>query len=308
MSEQLTSKKHVGLLLGIVVLIILWFLPIQGLSQTGSKALAISSLTAIWWIFGVMPPAFPALLACVLFYILKVAKPADAFGGFISPSIWMIFFALIIAKGVDKSGLAKRIASLLMSRMPLSFNGMVAVFIAMCFIFPFFIPAAAAFVALIMTLAIGFLDAFGIKRDPKNKISAGLTCFIGILALTFGRVPLTGAVANFIATGLVRDLTGITISWTEWITSMWVIAPIPAIATYFYVTRKYKPDVALSKEVMREQVKKTIDSLGPMSWAEIRALILVLSAITLWIIDPYLNIGTNQIGILIGILFIMPYC
>ncbi|MDD3654024.1 MAG: SLC13 family permease [Desulfotomaculaceae bacterium] len=307
MIKQLITKNNVGLTMGILVFVILWFIPIQGLSPAGSKALAISSLTAIWWIFNLMPPAFPAILACILFYVLKVAKPADAFGGFISPSIWMLLFALVIAAGVDKSGLAKRIASLLMSKMPLSFNGMVAVFIAMCFIFPFFIPAAAAYVALIMTLAVGFLEAFGIERNPKNKISAGLTCFIGILALTLGRVPLTGAVANFVATGLVRDLTGVSVTWTEWISSMWVVAPIPAIATYFYITRKYKPDVALSKELMREQVKRTVDSLGPISSKEIRALILVLAAITLWIIDPYLNIGTNQIGILIGILFIMPY-
>ncbi|OPX85289.1 MAG: L-tartrate/succinate antiporter [Pelotomaculum sp. PtaB.Bin104] len=156
-------------------------------------------------------------------------------------------------------------------------------------------------------LGYRLLDAFGIERDPKNKISTGLTCFIAILALTFGRVPLTGAVANFIATGLVRDLTGVSISWTGWITSMWVIAPIPAIATYFYITRRYKPDVALSKEAMAVQVKKTVDSLGPVSGQEIRTLILVLGAIILWIIDPYFKIGTNEIGILIGLLFIMPY-
>jgi anion transporter len=302
-----SMTKNIGLALGILVCAMIWITPIQGLSATGSKAMAIAALTAIWWIFAVMPPVFPAILACVLYYVLNVAKPSDAFAGFVSPSIWMLFFALVIAKGVDRSGIGKRIATLLMARMPLSFNGMVAVFIALCFIFPFIIPSAAAIVALMMTLAIGFMDALGIERNPKNKVSAGLTCFIAILSLTFGRVPLTGSVPNFIATGLVRDLTGVEISWMGWLTCMWIVAPLSAIATYYYVTKMYKPDISFAPEVMRSQINQTVDSLGPMSSAEKRSLFLVAAAIVLWALDPYLKIGTNQIGIIIGMLYLMPY-
>ncbi len=301
------QSKLFGLVFGIVIFAVLWFTPIPGLSAVGSRAMAISALTAVWWIFAVMPPVFPAILACVLYFVLKVAEPADAFSGFISPSIWMLFFALVIAKGVDRSGLGKRIAAILMARMPLSFHGMVAVFIALCFIFPFIIPSAAAIVALIMTLALGFMDALGIERNPKNKISAGLTCFIAILSLTFGRVPLTGSVPNFIATGLIKDLTGVEITWLGWLAGMWIVAPLSALGTYYYITKMYTPDVSLSPEAMRRQIQQSLDSLGPMSAVEKRSLLLVVAAIFLWAFDSYFKIGTNQIGIIIGMLYVMPY-
>ncbi|MDR3349021.1 MAG: anion permease [Acidaminococcales bacterium] len=301
------ARRNIGLVLGLAAFAALWFLPVPGLSQNGSRAMAVAALTAIWWIAAVMPPAFPAVLACVLYFVLKISPPADAFSGFASPSIWMLLFALIMAKGVDKSGLSKRIAAMLMKKMPLSFEGMVIVFIAMCFIFPFFIPAAPAIVALIMTLVLGFMDALGIERSPANKVSAGLTCFIAILVLTFGRVPMTGAMPNLVVVGLVRELTGVEVTWIGWLVCMWVAAPISGIVTYYYITRKYKPDVAIDPQTMRVQIKKTVESLGPVSTPEKKTLVLVLAAILLWAFDFYLKIGTNQIGIIIGILYLMPY-
>jgi hypothetical protein len=210
-----SKAKTFGLLLGLVVFFVIWYVPMPGLSRPGSHALAVAALTAIWWILAVMPPAFPAVLACALYFVLRVAKPVDAFSGFVSPSIWMLFFALVMAKGVERSGLGKRIASWLMSKTALSFNGIVV-------IFPFFLPSNVASVSLTMALAIGIMDALGIERGPNSRVSCGLTCFIAVLTLTMGRAPLTGSIPNFIATGLVHDIAGVDISWISWLKSMWV--------------------------------------------------------------------------------------
>ncbi len=221
------KAKTFGLVLGLIAFLVIWFAPIPGLSKPGTHALAVAVLTAIWWILAVMPPAFPAVLACSLFFVLRVAKPVDAFSGFVSPSIWMLFFALVMAKGVERSGLGKRIASWLMSKTALSFNGIVLVFIGLCIIFPFFLPSTVASVSLTMALAIGIMDALGIERGPNSKISCGLTCFVAVLTLTMGRAPLTGSLPNFIATGLVHDIAGVDISWISWLKSMWVHDPDP---------------------------------------------------------------------------------
>ncbi len=301
--------KIIGFFLGIVVFFVVWFAGIPGLSPVGSHATAIALLTAIWWIFMSMPPMIPALCACVLFMVTKTASPADSFSGFFNPTIWLLFFALVIAKGVEVSGLGKRIASIILSKVPLSFNGLVAAFIILCFILPFIVPSAAADVALMMALAVGIFDALGIAKDPKNKISTGLTCFVAILCLTFGRVPLTGSLPNFIAAGFLHDLAGVSMGWLDWLLSMWIIAPIPAIGTYLYITRKYKPDVDLSREKMQENIKATQESLGPMTVKEKKAAIYVSLAIILWAFGGFINLplNTNQIGIIIGMLFFLPY-
>jgi anion transporter len=306
-STPVGAPKILGLVLGLLAFALLWYVPINGLSKAGSHGLAVAVLTAIWWIFAVMPPAFPAVLACVLYFVLRVAKPVDAFSGFVSPSIWMLFFALVIAKGVERSGLGKRIASYLMSKTALSFNGLVVVFIVLCLVFPFFLPSAVAAVSLIMALAVGTMDALGIEKNPKLKMSCGLTCFVAVLTLTLGRAPLTGSVPNFIAVGLVREIAGVDVSWIGWLKNMWVTIPIPCIATYLYVTRMYKPEKNLSAVEMKRQVEATLSSLGRWSGAEIRAAILAVAAILLWAFDPFLKIGTNEVGVIIGVLYLMPY-
>ena len=303
------NSKTIGFFLGIIVFLVVWFAGIPGLDPVGSHATAIALLTAIWWIFMCMPPMIPALCACVLFLVTNTAPPAEAFAGFINPTIWLLFFALVIAKGVEASGLGKRIASMILAKVPLSFNGLVAAFIILCFIFPFIVPSAAADVALMMALAVGIFDALGIEKNPENKISAGLTCFIGILCLTFGRVPLTGSLPNFIAAGFLHDLAGISLGWLDWVAAMWVIAPIPAIGTYFYITKRYKPDEDLSPEKMRANIKETQEQLGPMTTKEKKAALYVALAILLWAFGEFvkLPLNTNQIGIVIGMLFFLPY-
>lgn len=305
--KRSSLTKEIGFFLGIIVFMIVWIVGLPGLSTQGNHATAIAFLTAIWWISLCMPPMIPALCACVLFLVTDTAPAAEAFSGFISPTIWLLFFALVMAKGVNISGLGKRIATAVLARMPLSFNGLVISVICLCLVFPFIIPSAAADVALIMTFLIGVFDALGIEKSAKNKISTGLTCFVAILTLTFGRVPLTGSLANFLAVGLVNDLAGVSISWLNWLSTMWVMAPIPAVATYFYITKKYKPDTVLSSETIKKQIGETQKSMGPMTANEKKAAIFVLMAVLLWITDSWHPLSTSQVGLITGMLFLLPY-
>lgn len=305
-SVKKDSKKLIGFVFGIVLFLIVWFIGIPGLSDVGNHATAISVLTACWWIFMVMPPMIPALLACVLFFVTGTATPAQAFSGFYNPTIWLLFFSLVIAKGVDVSGLGKRIAIYVLSKVPLSFQGLVAAVVILCLIFPFIVPSAAAGVALIMALIVGILEALGIERSAKNKISAGLTCFVGILILTFGRIPLTGSLPNYIAVGFLSDMAGVTVTWLDWLKSMWVIAPIPAIATYFYVTKVYRPDQPLEPVTMKRQIEESKQQLGSMTLNEKKAAVFVVVAILLWAFGGDF-INTNAVGILMGMLFLLPF-
>lgn len=304
--DKTKMQKLVGFILGIIVFVIVWNVTVDGMSEKAVHATAISLLTAIWWIFMVMPPMIPALFACVLFFVTNTATPAQAFAGFYNPTIWLLFFALVMAKGVETSGLGKRIAIGILSKVPLSYNGLVAAFILLCLVFPFIIPSAAAAVALLMSLAVGILDALGIEKSPNNKVCAGLTCFVGILLLTFGRVPLTGSLPNYIAVGFLNEMAGVNIGWLDWLSIMWIIFPIPAVATYFYVTHFYKPEENLSAQKMKEQIQKSKENLGIITVNEKKAAVFMTLAIVLWACDGIVPLNTNQVGILIGILFLLP--
>jgi anion transporter len=299
--------KLVGLVIGPLLLIIIWLYPVPGLSIQGRHALAIALFTATWWIFAVVPPVIPALLACILFMVTGTVKAMDAFSGFSNPSIWMIMFALIISKAVDSSGLGKRIAITMVTSNKLTFSRLIAVLSLLCMIVPFFIPAGPAYVALLMTLAVGLLEAVGMEKNKRSELGAAMTCFIAVLSLMMGRIPLTGSVANIISTGLVRELSGVEVTWLEWFANMCVTAPLLLVATWAYITKIYKPEVDFSSPLIMENLHITRNSLGNISRKEIKAGVIVSAALLLWMTSSLHGLGTNVVGAIIAALFLLPY-
>ena len=75
--DKTKMQKLVGFILGIIVFVIVWNVTVDGMSEKAVHATAISLLTAIWWIFMVMPPMIPALFACVLFFVTNTATNND---------------------------------------------------------------------------------------------------------------------------------------------------------------------------------------------------------------------------------------
>lgn len=54
---------------------------------------------------------------------------------------------------------------------------------------------------------------------------------------------------------------------------MWIINPIPAVATYFYITKRYQPEVILPAEELRKKVKQNLQDMGSITNNEIKVLV-----------------------------------
>src|SRR5262245_33681556 len=93
----------------------IWFSPLP-VAPPAKHALAIASLMVILWIGETLPHAFTGLLGCWLFWTLKVVPPRVAFGGFANEAVWFLFGAMLLGAMVVDTGLAKRLALLLISR------------------------------------------------------------------------------------------------------------------------------------------------------------------------------------------------
>ncbi|MDR3349020.1 MAG: anion permease [Acidaminococcales bacterium] len=298
--------KKFGLVLGPLLLLTVYFSSVPGLSAAGRGALAIALFTAAWWVFMVVPPVLPALFACILFMVSGVAKPVDAFAGFSNPSIWMIVFALVISKSVDASGLGKRVAINIITAGKLTFGRVVAAMIFLCTVAPFFIPSGAAYVALLMALAVSVIDAVGLPKDKRSQLGAAITCFVAVLSLMMGRIPLTGAVANIISIGLVKELANTDITWLEWFANMWPVGPVVLAATYLYCTKVYQPEVNFADPQVKAKLIAKRDALGAMTAKEIRAAGFVSLALVLWVTGAWHGISTNAVGAIVTALLLLP--
>ena len=111
------KRQFLGAILGPVCALLVYFLPIDGLSGNpeAHKLLAIVTFVAFWWICEPVPIPVTSLLAPVLCIIFGVAPATDAFSAFANPMIFLFMGGFLIAKGMMVNGLDKRIAYGIMS-------------------------------------------------------------------------------------------------------------------------------------------------------------------------------------------------
>jgi di/tricarboxylate transporter len=125
-TSGLERKKLIGILMSLVLLAGLWLMPTPaGLPVAGQLTLAVTMFTVVWWIFGVMAPAYTTLLLCFGYIVLQLATPATVFALWTSPLMWLMVGAFLIATAVTKSGLATRAAYCCMARYARSYTSMV---------------------------------------------------------------------------------------------------------------------------------------------------------------------------------------
>jgi di/tricarboxylate transporter len=99
----------------VAIPVAVWFAPLGVASRT-QHSLAILSFMILAWISESIDYAVAGLLGCVLFWALGVAKFDQAFIGFVDPTTWFMFAALLMGQIASSTTVAKRLASWVMLR------------------------------------------------------------------------------------------------------------------------------------------------------------------------------------------------
>src|SRR5204863_9435574 len=92
---------------------LVWWLP-AGWPPAVQHALGIATFMVVAWILVALDHALTGLIGCYLFWALGVAPFPVAFGGFADTTAWFLFGAVLFGAMATKSGLAKRLAYLVM--------------------------------------------------------------------------------------------------------------------------------------------------------------------------------------------------
>ena len=109
-------KRHtLGLFIAPLFALIIFFLPIPGLTLSAHKLLAIMTLVSLWWITEPVPIAVTSLLGPTLAVIFGVISVKDGFAPFANPIIFLFMGGFILAKAMMVHGLDKRFAFGLLS-------------------------------------------------------------------------------------------------------------------------------------------------------------------------------------------------
>ena len=111
--RESSLRARLGRVLCVAVPVAFWFAPLP-VDPTPRHAFAIGLFMILAWITDAMPHAIAGLFGCYLFWALGVVKFETAFAGFANETTWFFCGALLFGMLATETGLARRIAALVM--------------------------------------------------------------------------------------------------------------------------------------------------------------------------------------------------
>jgi len=313
--------RRIGLVAALAALLaVVWMPAAEGLPQAGQVMLGILAFAVIVWMtealdYAVSAVVIGALMIFMLAHSPDAAKPAAAdmgtvaalnlaLSGFASSAVALVAAACFIAAAMTATGLDRRIALLVLSKVDARTNHIVIGAMLVGFLLSFIVPSTTARVACLMPIMMGFILAF--KVDKRSRFAALLVITAAQTASVWNVGIKTAAAQNMVAIGFVEKQFGTTITWTEWFIAGAPFSALLSVALYFIMTRMMKPEMA---EIAggRVTIRRQLDALGKMTGREWKLLALVLALLGFWSTEKVLhNFDTSSTTIAAIALMLLP--
>lgn len=298
------SKQLIGRILAIVALLgIMFFVPTSdSLSLEAKKVLAVAVFAIIVWATEAFNDAVSGLIIVFLLAALKATSAGDAFIGYSKTSLWLLVVGFIMAAGLDKAGLSKRIALHLISLAGGSAKRIYWAIATVMAILTFLVPSITARTMLMLPIILGIAKAFKAETGKSNIVKAlfFIVAFSGTL-MSIG--VLTAHAANPVTVGLIVQATGENISWSEWFRVGGPPALVSGFLSVFLIQLLWPPEIKQidnSQKYVREELKK----MGQISRDEKYILLVFLLTLALWATDSIHGINSTVVG-MVAVIFIL---
>lgn len=299
--HPLPTRILIGRVLAVGVPVALWTAPF-GLDRTSQHALAITSFMIIAWITEALPHALTGLIGCYLFWMLRVVNFGTAFSGFATETPWFLFGAGLFGMMATKSGLARRLAYMVMLRVGGGYSRILLGLILSSFLLTFLVPSGIACVVIMASVALGLMEVFGLGRG--SNVGRGIFMTLTYTAGSFDKMVIAGP-SSILGRGLIEKATHIPVYWSLWLLAFLPCALVTIFAAWRLVVWLYPPEKAAlagGAAFLETELRK----MGPWTHLEKKSLFLMLVAIALWMTDLIHHVSPAVIGIGIGLVAALP--
>src|SRR5438093_4444935 len=260
----LATKQLAGLIAAPLAVLALWFAPTHG-DPAAQHAIAISALMIILWATEAMDYALAGFLGVFLFWALGVSRFEDAFSGFSNETPWFLLGAILIGAMASKSGLARRIAYMIATRIGTSYSRLLLAFIIVDFLLTFLIPSDIARVTILASIAVGTVQALGFGN--RSNIGRGLLIIVTYTAAIFDKMLIAGA-TSILARGIIEEVGKVQVLYSQWFVAYLPCSLITILCCWRIILWLYPPEKEELAAGCREFLKAQLDGFGPWSLEE----------------------------------------
>lgn len=288
------ASLHLKPLLACIAIgLALWFVPHpEGITSQGWHALTLFVVTIVALILKPLPMGAVAMIALVIGILTQVITTRQAFNGFSSEVVWLVVFALFIAKGFNVTGLGKRIAyffTALLGKRTLGLSyGLMATDLILAPAIPSVTGRSAGIVYPILQGIANSYKSFP-HTDSARKVGAFLIVTAFQVTTITSTMFMTAMAANPILTSLSAD-QDIKITWGMWALGAIVPGIVSLALIPLFIYWIYPPEVKETPDA-REHALQELKALGRIKPREWIMAFTVVVLLVLWIFGDNFGIA-----------------
>jgi sodium-dependent dicarboxylate transporter 2/3/5 len=298
-------RKRVGFFAAPAALVVLWLLPIPSLTPPQHHLLAIVAFVVTLWMTEALPLPITALLGPTLCVLAGIGPAKEVFRSFADPIILLFLGSFLLAEGMMRHGLNRRIAFGILSspaiarrpaRLLIAF-GAVTGFVSMwC--------SNTATAAMMYPIAIAILTEMARRVDKGSagsphftelRYGTGLMLVTAFAASVGGLGTPVGTPPNLVGLGQLERTLGLRISFFDWMLIGVPTAALLIAFLVFYLNRLFPAEPSLM-DCSAEWLRSQKEGLGPLTPGERNVLFAFAITVSLWILPGILALalGANH--------------
>lgn len=260
--------KKIGLFLGPILFIIVLFIPIpqiDDLSLSSKIVLATTLWMAAWWITETIPIYITALLPLIIFPSLGVMGFSELSNSYADRIIFLFLGGFLLAKAVEKTGLHKRFAYEILKIFGTSPTRIIAGFMLVTWVLGAWMSNTATAI-LMLPIALAILTMLP-EGKTKERFVVCLLLAVAYSANISGVTTLIGTPPNAIFASLAGSISGVEVTFSQWLLIGAPISGISLLVIYQYLIRFGSKITDMKQDVFGDKlaIGKRLKELGRMN-------------------------------------------
>lgn len=280
-----STPQKIGLFAGLGFLLITILYPAPAnMSPAAWHTAGVALLLAVWWATEVLPIPVTSLLPMLLFPALGVMTMEESTAPYAAPTIFLLLGGFIIATGLSRWNLHRRLALNILARVGDSPAALIAGFMGVTAFISMWISNTAS---TIMMIPIALSLAAQIVKDETQAQQGFVLCLILGIAYSAsigGLGTMIGTPPNLFVVSFMKQTYGVDVSFIDWML-FGIPTVIVMVSLAWWVLTKWAYPLGMQgSHLDKHTITHELEKMGTLTQPEKRISMVFLLVATAWVV------------------------